>query len=108
MILVIVLDRLLVGGLKFVLDKVATAVDAELDDESNLKEELLATQMSYELGEIDEAEMARREKDILARMREVRAQEGAPGGISFGAGHAAEVEISFDQSLEDEEGGGEP
>ncbi len=106
MTLAIVFDRLLVGGLKFVLDKVATAVDAELDDETHLKEELLATQMRYELGEIGNEELARREKDILARMREVRKQEGAGGGISLGPGHGAEVEISFDPSLDDE--GGEP
>lgn len=107
MTLAIVFDRLLVGGLRFVLDKVATAVDAELDDESNLKEELLATQMSYELGEIGEEELARREEDILARMREVRKQDGAGGGISFGADQGTQVEISVDQSLDDE-GGGEP
>ena len=49
----IVLDRMLVGGIKFVLGKVAAAVDAELNDDSRLREELLAAQMRLELGEID-------------------------------------------------------
>lgn len=104
MILVVVLDRLLVGGLRFVLDKVASAVDAELDDESNLKDELLATQMRYELGEIGDDEFAQREKEILARLREVREREGTGGSISLGGtGQSTGVEITLDESLDDGE-----
>ncbi len=71
----IILDRLLVGGLGFVLDKIAKAVDAELNDAGHLHDELLAAQMRLELGEIDEAEFARLEADVLARLRAVRRQE---------------------------------
>jgi hypothetical protein len=69
---VIILDTLLVGGLKFVLGKIAAAVDAELSDDTVWREELLATQMRLELGEITEAEFVKREKELLARIREVR------------------------------------
>lgn len=72
----IVVDSLLVGGLRFILDKVATAVDAEMNDEGRLKEELLAAQMQYELGEIDDDEMADIESSILARLREIREARG--------------------------------
>jgi hypothetical protein len=72
---VIILDTLLVGGLKFVLGKIATAVDAELSDDTVWREELLAAQMRLELGEITEAEFAETEKDLLARIREIRARE---------------------------------
>ena len=51
----IILDSLLIGGIKFVLDKVASAVDEEMNDERSLREELLAAQMRVELGEMDEA-----------------------------------------------------
>ncbi|HEX2164930.1 MAG TPA: gas vesicle protein GvpG, partial [Thermoanaerobaculia bacterium] len=68
----IVLDRLLVGGLAFVLDKVAQAVDSELDDPERLREELLAAQMRFELGEIGEDELAAFERDVMARLRELR------------------------------------
>ena len=63
----IVVDSLLLGGLRFVLDKVATAVDAELNDEGRLREELLALQMRYELGEVGDEEYAATERDLLAR-----------------------------------------
>ena len=38
---VFLLDSLLIGGLRFVLDKVAKAADAEMDDEARLRENLL-------------------------------------------------------------------
>ncbi len=53
----IVVDKLLLGGLRFVLDKVAQAAEAEADDEPALHEELLAAQMRFDLGEIDEEEL---------------------------------------------------
>jgi hypothetical protein len=82
---VIILDRLLIGGIGFVLDKLAAAADQELYDEDGLREELLGAQMRFELGEIDEAEFAALENDLLARLREVRRQREAAA-----AGPAAE------------------
>jgi Gas vesicle protein G len=72
---VIVLDRMLVGGIKFVLGKIAAAVDAELNDDSRLREELLAAQMRLELGEIDEKEFRAIEADLVARLREIRERQ---------------------------------
>ena len=71
----IVLDKMLVGGIKFVLGKVAAAVDAELNDDSRLREELLAAQMRLELGEMTEEEFAAFEADVLARLREIRERQ---------------------------------
>ena len=68
----IILDTLLVGGLRFVLEKLAAAVEAELDDDDALREELLAAQMRRELGEIDDAEFRRIEADLLRQIGEIR------------------------------------
>lgn len=68
----ILLDRMLVGSIKFVLGKLAAAVDAELNDDAHLREELLAAQMELELGELGEEEFASLERELLARLREVR------------------------------------
>jgi hypothetical protein len=77
---VIVLDRMLVGSIKFVLGKIASAVEAELNDDTTLREELLAAQMKVELGEMSEEQFAQFEADILARLREIqeRKRAGAP------------------------------
>jgi hypothetical protein len=69
---VIILDTLLIGGIKFVLRKVVDAVDAELNDDTHLREELLAAQMRLELGEITDAEFAETERQLLDAIRAVR------------------------------------
>jgi len=69
---VIILDTLLVGGIKFVLGKLVAAVEAELNDDSVYREELLAAQMKLELGEITDEEFAETERQLLDAIREVR------------------------------------
>ncbi len=76
--MVILIDSLLVGGVRFVLDKLVQAVDAELNDDTVLREELLAAQMRLELGEITEEQFRETEKELLARIREVRARNTVP------------------------------
>lgn len=93
-----ILDSLLIGGLKFVLDKVAAAVDTELNDDTALREQLLAAQMRAELGDISQEEFAALEAGILARLREIR--EGRQGGgaaaLSPSDYRIAEIEASFE------------
>ncbi len=95
----IFIDRLLVSGVRFVLDKVATAANSELNDAKGLREALLDAQMRLELGEIGEDEFAELESVIMERLREVREREleraSAPGvGI-------AGVEITLDESVDE-------
>src|SRR5688572_16081076 len=80
----IILDRLLIGGIKFVLNKIARAVDDEMNDETVLREELLAAQMRVELGEMSDADFQELEAAILGRMREIRANRGDEG-VGFGS-----------------------
>ena len=72
------LDSLLIGGIRFVLEKVAAAAEAEAHDDSALREQLLEAQMQLELGELSETEFAAIERDILERIREIKgARQGA-------------------------------
>ena len=71
-----ILDSLFIGGLRFVLDKVVAAADAELQDDSALREELLEAQMRLELGELSEEEFVEIERDVLARIREIKGTQG--------------------------------
>jgi hypothetical protein len=73
---VFILDSLLIGSLRFVLDKVVTAAEAEAQDDSSLREQLLEAQMRLELGEIDDGEFAVIERDVLARIREIKGKQG--------------------------------
>ena len=90
----ILIDSLLLGGLRFVFDKLAQAVDAELTDDTLLREELLAAQMRLELGEIGEEEFAAIEADVLRRIREVRGRHTA--SPAAGRVKLAGVEATFE------------
>jgi hypothetical protein len=73
---VIIIDTLVIGGIKFILRRLAEAVDAHMNDVDALREELL-----LELGEITAEEFSAQEGALLARMREIRARTtGAPAG----------------------------
>jgi Gas vesicle protein G len=72
---VFILDSLLIGGLRFVLDKVAAVADSELNDDSALREQLMAAQMRLELGEISQQDFDALESEILTRLREIRERQ---------------------------------
>jgi gas vesicle protein GvpG len=97
---VIILDTLLIGGIKFVLSKIASAVDSQLNDDSVLREELLAAQMRLELGEITEKQFATVEADILARLREIRERQRGPDAAA-GEMRITGIEARFDDGSGD-------
>ena len=66
-----VLDSLFIGGLRFVLEKVADVADRELQDPEKWRARLLEAQLAYENGEITEEELSVRECEILATLREL-------------------------------------
>jgi hypothetical protein len=78
-----VVDSLMISGLRWVLDTIRTAVDAELNDDTALREQLLAAGMRLEAGEITAEEYAQVEADILARIREIRGQREGSGPLAF-------------------------
>ena len=94
----IIIDTLLIGGIRFVLDKVAAAVETELNDDTALREQLLAAQMRVELGEMSQSDFDALEAEILARLREIRArQQGTePGLQSPGDYKVTGIDASFE------------
>jgi hypothetical protein len=72
-------------GTMWTLDKVRRAVEDELTDDSTIKEDLMRLQLELEAGEIDEDEYVEREKEIMMRLREVRAWREQLG-MSVGGG----------------------
>ena len=71
----LIIDSLIISGVRFVLDKVAAAVDTELNDDTVLRERLLEAQMRVELGEMSQAEFDEFEADVLARIREIKERQ---------------------------------
>ena len=80
-----ILDSLMIAGLRWTLETVVTAADAEMNDDSALREQLLEAEVRREAGDITDAEYARTEGDLLARIREIRERrEGGSGPLAFG------------------------
>src|SRR4051794_37112333 len=86
-----VLDTLLIGSLRFVLDKVVAAAEAEMQDDSSLRDRLLEAQMQHELGELTDDEFADIERDVLAAIRELKGTQRT-GAISMTKGATVELE----------------
>jgi len=96
-----ILDSLLIGSLRFVLDKVVAAAEAEMNDETALRDRLLEAQMRLELGEITDDEFAAIERDVLAAIRETKRSQ--PGALTM-QGTVTGVDI---ESFETDDGQGE-
>jgi len=95
-----ILDSLLIGSLRFVLNKIVAAAEAEAGDDSSLRERLLEAQMQLELGEISEAAFAEIERDVLARIREIK--QSRPGAFSLSP-HDKVTGVEIDTYNEEEE-----
>ena len=70
-----IVDSIIIAGVRFVLDKVVAAVETEMNDDTVLRERLLAAQMQVELGEMTQQEFDDLEADILVRIREIKERQ---------------------------------
>lgn len=72
----LIIDDLLIWlpakGLMALFKKINDLAEAELNDESKLKEQLLQFQTMYELDQISEDEYQKREDELMARLNEIR------------------------------------
>ena len=94
-----ILDSLLVGGLRFVLQKVADVADRELNDPERWRGLLFEAQLAHENGEITGDELAVCEREILARLRELNP---ATGGVVLSTNDFEGVDVIADVGDEHE------
>lgn len=80
------LDSLMIAGIRWTLETVVSAAEAELNDDTALREQLLDAAQRRDLGEMSEARYLEIEADLLSRIREIRIRrEGGQGPLAFGA-----------------------
>ena len=91
-----ILDSLLVGSLQFVLDKVLAAAEAESQDDTALREQLLDAQMRLELGEISEAEYDALEADLHDRLRAIKERQQGTAAFSPGDYKITGIDATFE------------
>jgi len=94
----LIIDSLLIGGIRFVLDKIAAAVDTELNDDGKLREQLLTAQMRVELGEMSQEQFDELETEIIERIREIKERQrgGTPAVIVPGDLKITGIEATFE------------
>ena len=79
-----ILDSLMISGLRWVMNTVATAAEAEMNDDTALREQLLEAEMRREMGEISDEDFAALEVDVLERIREIKERrDGGSGPIAL-------------------------
>jgi hypothetical protein len=84
------LDSLMISGIRWALETTLTAAEAEMNDDTVLREELLAAEMRREMGEISDEAFRALEADLLARIRAIKERrDGGSGPLAFGATDAA-------------------
>jgi hypothetical protein len=93
------LDSLMISGIRWAIETTITAAEAEMNDDTALREQLLAAEMSREMGEISDQDFREVEADLLARIREIKQRrEGGAGPLAFGG--AQPMETSADSTFQ--------
>lgn len=86
------LDSLMISGIQWAIRTVITAAEAEMNDDTALREQLLEAEMRREMGEISDEDFASLEAEVLGRIREIKERrEGGAGPLAFGAGQPMET-----------------
>jgi hypothetical protein len=85
------LDSLMISGIQWAIKTVVTAAEAEMNDDSVLRDELMAAEMRREMGEISDAEYRELEADLLARIRDIKERREGHRPLGFGGGQPMET-----------------
>ena len=87
-----ILDSLMINGISWAIRTVVTAAEAEMNDDTALREQLLAAEMQREMGEITDEDFKEIERDLLGRIREIKERrEGGSGPLAFGEGEVIDA-----------------
>jgi hypothetical protein len=60
------------AGIRYCLDKVLELAEREMWDEGPVRDELILVNEAYEEGRMSETEFRERERELLARLRDIR------------------------------------
>jgi hypothetical protein len=98
------LDDLLlapISGFKFILNQIQKVADAELNDESVIKHQLLELQMRLELEEISEEDYQAQEQELFARLRAIKTRQlESLGQVHSAKSSSIVIEMGGDEERE--------
>lgn len=82
----------------WVLRTVTTAAEAQMNDDTALREQLLEAEMRREMGELSDEEFEEIEADLLGRIREIKERQEGSGPLT--AGGAVPIETTSDSTFQ--------
>jgi hypothetical protein len=87
-----ILDSLMIAGIRWALETTLTAAEAEMNDDTALRERLLEMELQREMGEITDQQFAAAEADVLARIRAIKTRrEGGSQPLDLTGGGAIDT-----------------
>jgi hypothetical protein len=86
-------DSAVLSGVRWAVNTLIAAAQAERDDDSGLRAALLEVEMRAEAGEITQEERARVEGELLAAIHEIKQRRGQAGGPIGFAAEDAGIEV---------------
>jgi hypothetical protein len=75
-----------VRGTVWIAERIAEQAERELGDETAIRRQLVELEMRHDIGEIDDAEYARSEDELLDRLSRARAASAATSSDTAGRG----------------------
>ncbi|HIK13887.1 MAG TPA: gas vesicle protein GvpG [Leptolyngbyaceae cyanobacterium M33_DOE_097] len=66
-----------ITGLTWIAEQLQERVDAEMNVKENLQKELLALQLAFDMGDVEEEEFETREEELLLALQAIDDQERA-------------------------------
>lgn len=81
----------MISGIRWTIETVVKAAEAEMNDDSALREQLLEAEMRREMGEISDDEFRDLEADLLGRIREIKERREGKGPLALGGAQPMET-----------------
>jgi hypothetical protein len=89
------LDSLMISGIRWALQTLATTAEAEMNDDAAVRAQLLEAEMRREMGELSDEEFRHTEAALLARIREIRERrKGGTGPSGFAASASGDQDVA--------------
>ncbi len=68
-----------VNGISWIGEKILERASTELDEKENLSKRLLALQLAFDMGEMDEADFEEQEEALLLAIQAIEVEDPAEG-----------------------------
>ncbi|MBI1240589.1 gas vesicle protein GvpG [Umezakia ovalisporum] len=92
-----------ISGVVWIAEQIQERANTEFDEQENLNKQLLALQLSFDMGEISEEEYEAQEEEILLRMQALEAESREDEALEEEPQSTVQFEQDGDSDVQGEE-----